>query len=581
MFLDTLSMANAVHGQTISKSLANLARHYELGAKGDEIIHALGKRRDDFTEEEWARYGEYCLNDCDLTFRLFQKLLPHFSQKELRLIDRTVRLFTEPSFVLDEPQMEEYQAYEIARKAELLDRVGEDKGVFMSNDKFAQLLIDHGVVPGKKWSSRKVRGTDNRESVETWAFAKTDSFMQGLLEHEDEEIRWLAEARVGVKSTINETRTQRFLTAGKGGRSMPVYLRYAAAHTHRWGGADGTNWQNLQRVNKSKPRSGTIRKSILAPKGKLLVVADSSQIEARMTAYLAREQWLIDAFAQGRDIYSEFATEAYGRPIDRKKNPADELPGFVGKVCVLGLGFGMGWEKFATTMLAGAIGGPPVTFGLQEYEQLGIDGSAFMNNPNKVERAEALLTRLPRDKKLLHCIVAEHFVKVYRAKNRQIAGKDGLWKHMELVIAWMNDGVECDAGLPVPLRVFRHGIQLPGFNAMHYPGLEYDGHEYSYLGGKSGKERVRLHGPAMTENVVQYLARCVVAEQVLEYVDINPVEHKIALLTHDEAVSCVPEYIAEQALEHKLRIMKTSPSWAPGLPLGAEGGLGRVYGEIK
>jgi len=240
----------------------------------------------------------------------------------------------------------------------------------------------------------------------------------------------------------------------------------------------------------------------------------------------------------------------------------------------------MGGFKLAQTMLAGALGGPPVTFGVAEYEMLQIDGGAFLNNPAKVERVEQLLSRLSRKDKLIHCIVAEEFVKRYRAKNQAIAGKNGLWTYMGKVLAMMNEGVEQYLDLPVPIRVFRHGIQLDGFNAMHYPGLEYDGSEYSYLGGKSGKERIRIHGPAMTENVVQYLARCTVGEQMVCYKRTVPAA-RIALMSHDEVGSVVPEEIAQTALDTKLRIMKTSPTWAPGLPLSAEGGFGDVYGEIK
>jgi len=576
---DTLSMANALHGQTRKKSLGSLMEHYGVGVKGDEVIHAKGKHRADFTRAEWEQYGRYCLNDCDGTYGIFRAMLPQFSRTELDLIDTTVRMFTEPTLVLDEKQMGEYLVYERARKAELLARVGEDKSVFMSNDKFAQLLLDMGVAPQMKATKRKQKDGTYKHA-ETFAFAKTDSFMQSLLEHEDDDIRFVAEARVGVKSTGNETRTERFLKAGAGGRPMPVYIRYAAAHTHRWGGADGMNWQNLQRVNKKKPMTGVIRKSVRAPAGHKLVVADSSQIEARITAYLAGETWMVDAFAQGRDVYSEMASELYQRPVDRKNNPDDEFAGFVGKVAVLGYGFGLGWFKAAQSFLAGPMGAPPVQFTVKDCDALGISGGSFLNNPKKVERVEQLLSRLPRKELLVHCIVSEEFVKRYRAKNQRIAGKNGLWKYMETILGWMNEGVECDAGLPVPVRVFRHGLQLDGFNAMHYPGLEYDGNEYSYLGGKSGKERVRTHGPAMTENIVQYLARCAVAGQMVEYKHRVPAA-RIALMSHDEVGSVVPEAMAVAAYETKLQIMKTSPTWAHGLPLNAEGGFGDVYGEIK
>jgi len=70
MWCDTLSLARAIDGLEVSGSLKACAERYKLGAKGDEVINAMGKRRLDFTPDELARYGEYCKNDCDLTWRL-------------------------------------------------------------------------------------------------------------------------------------------------------------------------------------------------------------------------------------------------------------------------------------------------------------------------------------------------------------------------------------------------------------------------------------------------------------------------------------------------------------------------------
>ena len=590
---DTLSMANAIHGPGVAKNLAELAVRYNVGIKGHEVGDAKGKRREDFTDAEWAQYGVYCLNDCDLTYGVFKAMLAKFSRTELDLIDVTVRMFSEPVFELDVPRMQEYAAYERQHKAELMERVLNPefvahlstkkselkdleklKKTIIGGPRFASVLRAFGIEPETKVTYRKNKETGEKEPHDTWAFAKTDSFMQGLLEHEDDEVRWLAEARVSVKSTGALTRTERYIDCASRGL-MPVYLKYAAAHTHRWGGGDSTNWQNHQRVNRKKPNTGMIRRSVKAPKGKKIVVADSSQIEARVCGFLAGEEWLIEAFAQDRDVYSEAATSYYGRPIDRRANPEHKQEGNVGKTTTLGFQFGLGWYGAAMTFLAGPMGSDPVQFGLKEYEMMGIDASRFLNNPGKVERVHKMPSRLPIKERLLHCIVTEEFVKRYRAKNKRISGF--LWKHMEQILAWMNEGVECDAGLPMPLKVSRHTIQLVGFNAMHYPGLEFDGKDYSYLGGKSGRERTRIHGPAATENVVQYIARCIVGEQVVPYSK----RFKVALLAHDEAVSVTHEAEAPEALAWKLQLMKTSPTWAPGLPLNAEGGFGDVYGDIE
>jgi hypothetical protein len=350
-WLDTLSMARALHGTEVGGSLAKLAVHYGAGEKGHEVLNAKGKRRADFTPEEWLRYGEYCKNDVELTYDIFHKMLagfagPPFPEVELWNIDTTVRMFTEPSFVLNEPLLRTFLASEQDRKKELMRRVlGSDgegmsdeavaeavRPVLLSNDKFAALLIEMGEDPPRKVSAAREKtrkklvdaGDPAAEEydVTTWALAKSDPGMQTLLEHEEDEIRWLAEARIGVKSTINETRTERFLKAGEGGRSVPVYLKYGAAHTFRWGGGDRMNFQNLV-------RGGELRKSLLAPPGHLLVVADSGQIEARVIGWLAGHADLMDIFRRNDalgdagDFYSDVGSTFFGKKLSKKETPVE------------------------------------------------------------------------------------------------------------------------------------------------------------------------------------------------------------------------------------------------------------------
>ena len=228
-WLDTLSMARAIHGSAASNSLDALMLRYGVGVKGTEVVNAKGKRRVDFTPEEWQRYGAYCLNDCDGAFGVYQKLAPLFPRAELDLIDITVRMFTEPVLVLDEPMLREYLQYETQRKEDLLTRSGIGKKELSSSDKFAELLRGYGVEPPVKL---------NPKGKTIYAFAKTDPGMQELLEHEDDEVRWLCEARIAVKSTGNQSRTERMLAMGAGGRPLPVYIKYGGAHTLRWSGAD-------------------------------------------------------------------------------------------------------------------------------------------------------------------------------------------------------------------------------------------------------------------------------------------------------------------------------------------------------
>ena len=323
LWLDTLSMARPLHNVTVGGSLAKLAAHYGLGKKGDEVVAALGKRRKDFTAADLAQYGEYCKNDVNLTYALWNKMKVGFPASELMVIDQTLRMYTEPVIELDVPLLEKHLEEVRARKLTLIRDLGngpmseeEVRNMLMSNDKFAEYLTLLGVEP-----PRKVSPTTGKE---TWAFAKTDKGMTDLLEYPDERVQNVAAARLGVKSTIEETRTESLIGVAGRGR-LPIMLNYYGAHTGRFSGGDKLNLQNL-------PSRGntTIRRALKAPEKQSLIACDSSQIEARMVAWVAGQDDLVQAFREKRDVYSEFASEVYGRTITK----ADKTERFVGKTCI-------------------------------------------------------------------------------------------------------------------------------------------------------------------------------------------------------------------------------------------------------
>lgn len=293
-WLDTLSMGRALHGTEVGGSLAVLAKHYELGVKGDEVLNALGKRRADFTPTELARYGEYCKNDVALTWSLFAAMSETFPKLELRLIDLTIRMFSEPLLQLDNKMLTNHLR-QVQESKDALMGVLIVKGVtsdyLMSNPKFAVLLQAYGVEPPMKMSPTTGK--------ETYAFSKTDEEFKALLEHENPEVQALVATRLGIKSTLEETRTQRFIGISERG-PMPVPLRYYAAHTGRWGGDDKLNLQNL-------PRGGALKYAIIPPAGYVMLDSDSSQIEARTLAWLAGQNDLVEAFEKGEDVYKIMA----------------------------------------------------------------------------------------------------------------------------------------------------------------------------------------------------------------------------------------------------------------------------------
>lgn len=328
-YLDTLCMARALHGVDAGGSLKVLAERYQIGVKGEEVIHAKGKRKADFTPEELARYGEYCINDVELTYKLFGCMAPRFPESELDLINLTLRMFIHPVFTVDENLLLERLDDVRAEKSELLSSLKEKLGCnteeevrkkLASNKQFAELLKSFGVEPPIKESPTTGKPT--------FALAKNDEGFIALTEHEDPFIQQLCAVRLGTKSTIEESRIERFIDIGKRNqRRLPIPLKYYGAHTGRWAGQDKVNFQNLPSRDKKKK---TLKNAVVPHEGYVVINSDSSQIEARILAWLAGQTDVVDAFAQGRDVYSEFATKVYGRPIS-KENPIER---FVGKTCI-------------------------------------------------------------------------------------------------------------------------------------------------------------------------------------------------------------------------------------------------------
>jgi DNA polymerase I-like protein with 3'-5' exonuclease and polymerase domains len=345
IYLDTLCMARAVHGVEAGGSLASLALRYGIGQKGTEVVQAEGAKRIDFTPEGLAQYGEYCKNDVDLTHKLFGILSPQFPMSELKLIDITLRMFTTPVLELDDVMLTERLVELQAEKQSLLGSLKETLGVeneeevrkkLASNKQFAAVLSELGVQPPMK--------TSKTTGKETFALAKNDEGFIALTEHENPVIQELCAVRLGTKSTIEESRIERFLDVGKRNKGrLPIPLKYYGAHTGRWAGSDKVNFQNLPSRDKKKK---ALKNAVVAPDEHYVINCDSSQIEARVLAWLAGQTDVVEQFARGDDVYSLFASKIYGREISKK----DPVERFVGKTCILGLGYGTGALKLQHTL---------------------------------------------------------------------------------------------------------------------------------------------------------------------------------------------------------------------------------------
>jgi DNA polymerase I-like protein with 3'-5' exonuclease and polymerase domains len=514
-WFDTLSMARAFHGSEVGGSLKRLAEYYELGEKGTEVVAALGKRLENFTDDDLQKYGEYCKNDVDLTYDLFQQLVVHFKKTELRLIDLTIKMFSEPVLELDLPLLEQHLEEVKDKKEALLSACLADKETLMSNEKFARLLWQLGVEPPNKISATTGKST--------YAFAKTDEGFKALQEHPDERVQALVAARLGTKSTLEETRTQRFIDIGKRG-SLPVPLRYYAAHTGRWGGDDKLNLQNL-------PRKSALKEAIIAPEGYVLINSDSSQIEARTLAWLAGQTDLVEAFDKGEDVYKIMASKIYHKP--EEEISADER--FVGKTTILGAGYGMGAEKFHRQLK---------TFG----KDIPVDTCRRILDTYR--SAYPMIPRLWNEGQ--KCLEA-----LYNNKSATFG------KQAEAVSFLPMLGFELPSGM---------FLKYSGLQKVSVIGAEFtSSDQYEY---KTRQGIVKIYGGKVVENICQAVARCVVGEQMLRIAK----KYKVVLTVHD-AVACIAkEEETEEAVAYVNECMRWRPDWCKTLPLNCETHFGPRYG---
>ena len=513
-WLDTLSMGRALHGTNVGGSLKVLAEYYDVGVKGDEVNDAKGLRRTDFPAQQLAQYGEYCKNDVRLTWDLFNLMSQNFPPTELRLIDLTIKMFTEPVLQLDEQKLNVHLHTERQRKAELLENF--DKDDLMSNDRFAELLRTWGVEPPMKKSPATGK--------ETYAFAKTDEAFKELLGHPNTEVQALVAARLGTKSTIEETRTERFIGIARRG-PMPVPLRYYAAHTGRWGGDDKLNLQNL-------PRGSALKKCILAPAGYMMIDSDSSQIEARTLAWLAGQNDLVEAFDRGEDVYKIMASAIYGKAVEEITK--DER--FVGKTTILGAGYGMGAAKFQA-----------------QLKNFGVS----------VELEEA-----------------KRIIDTYRQTYPRITA---LWKAAGVALEAILRDQSTELGRDGILKIEgKDGIKLPNGLYIRYPNLRQKADEETgkveiVYDTKKGRAVIpnRIYGGKVIENVCQALARIIIGDQML----LIAKKYRVVMTVHDAVACIVPTEEVDRAQEYVEMCMRIRPKWGLELPLNCEAGHGESYGD--
>jgi DNA polymerase len=541
LWIDIMGMSRALFPHERSHSLKSQAERMGVGVKGDTVAKAIGMRYKDFSELDLAVYGNYCCNDSDLTKLLFDKYMAMgFPKIELRLLDLTLRMFIDPVLVLDEPMLRKHLTEVQDRKQALMESVRDTmlatadpdyvhaifsdgmagiKKLLMSNDKFATLLRSYGVEPPTKIS--------HTTGKVAYAFAKTDEGLKALQESTDERVQTIVAARLGNKSTLEETRTQRFIEMAQRGK-FPVPLRYYGAHSGRWSGQDSVNLQNLPSRGEN---AGRIKKSMLAPPGYVVIDCDSAQIEARTLAWLAGQADLVQAFENKEDVYTIMASQIYGIPqIQVTQGSGSQRQ--VGKTVVLGAGYGVGHAKL----------------------------KLFLKTMAGVDVTED---------------EAKRIINTYRTTYSRIPA---LWRNAEDALAALanGNGKQVDA-TGIIHAVPGKGLSLPNGLFIQYPDLRkvFDENGKAKWLYTSKGVTTNIYGGKVVENFTQAVARCVVAEQMLKISQ----KYKVVLTVHD-AVACIAKI--EEAAEAKAYVeecMSWRPKWAQGLPLACESGIGASYGD--
>lgn len=526
-WLDTLGMSRAMFGGK-GNSLAALAKRYNMEEKGTEVHNMMGRTRNSLTPYEFQQYAKYCLHDTDLCYDLFHLMAngwydlesvdkrDNYPMQELQLIDVILRMYIEPVLRLNKDKLVQHLADVQKRKEDLLSASSASKDGLMSNPKFAGILESFGVSPPMKISPTTGKAA--------FAFAKTDPGMKTLLEHPDERVQAVVAARMGVKSTLEETRTLRFIDIADRG-AFPVPLKYSAARTHRLGGMDKINLQNLP----ARGLAGNKLKSCIEPPpGYVIIDCDSSNIEARVLAWLAGQVDLVADFANNVDVYCKMASRIYGMEVT-KENKQER---FVGKTVILGCGYQTGKIKLQATLKAAT---PPMELDIDRCDEI---------------------------------------IKAYRQTYNMIPL---LWRQGDVAIEAIYHNREMWLGKEGVLRVEgKKGIRLPNGLYISYPMLHRvkDDNGRDKWQYKDTTGLIDIYGGKLIENVVQALARIVVTQQLLK----TAKRYKVVLTVHD-AVACIAKKEeSSEARDFVEECMRWVPKWAAGCPINCESGIGEDYG---
>lgn len=518
---DTLAMArNWVYHLTGNKAdLRTVGNFYGLPPKGHLMTKGLSLSEIKQRPGMYQQLVGYALDDALICKGIFRKMLAEgFPPGELDVIDMVVRMAAVPQFEADQMLLAEHLAEVQGKKQALLDAIQMDKENVSSLMSDQQLAIKLHACGLQKIPMKMSKATGK----ETYAFAKTDREFTDLLEHDNPMIQALVAARLGVKSTLEESRTTRLINISRLTPNLPIPLKYSGAHTHRFSGDWRINPQNL-------PNGGKLRDSLKAPKGKKVVSVDASQIEARFNAVLSGQDDLVEDFRTGVDVYALFAEPLYGYPVSKQRTPRER---FVGKTSILSLGYGSSWPVF--------------------QNMCRVKGDVLLTD------SEAMTT-----------------VNYYRSRYAKIQQN---WRHADItVLPAISEGHKLWWG---PVLTEKYAILLPNGNRLRYNNLGRFLKDEGGFGWRFDRGSIPqfIYGAKAVENVVQALAFVHIMAVAKEVKRLTGGWFLPAHQVHDELIYIVDEAQAKPLMLLVIQLMSTPPVWMPNAPLAAEGRIGDSYG---
>jgi len=560
---DTLSMARALRGVEVGNSLARLAEDFGLPPKGRAVHSTDGLAVIDAeTERELA---EYCQHDVYLCEQIFQRLARGYPASELRLIDMTLKMYTEPVLLLDKLMLVNAIDEEREMRKALLKRLGVMDAALASNGQFAELLRTLGVEPPTK--KKKPTAKTPKPVGTNFAFAKTDAMFQAMLNGDNEDVAALCEARLKVKSTTERTRAQRFLEISQRG-PLPVPLSYYGAGTGRWTASKGSaiNMQNLK-------RGSFLRKAIMAPEGYQLVVGDLSQIEPRVLAWISDYEDMLDIFRSGADPYAAFGAQMFNIPGMTKDSHPDLRQS--AKSALLGCGYGLGWASFASQLMVGFLGAPPVRYDKAFARKLGVDAAyveKFIDWEDNLKKMAEIPHTCTDAELLIHCVAAKKIIDIYRSTAHPVVS---FW---DMCSGLIDTALAQGREFRYKCVVFRKGeIELPNGMKLLYPELRQVKDDKDRMQWVYGPDATKLYAGKITNNIVQGVARIVMTDGMLRVAKRYPIKGTV----HDELIAVAPDAEVDDAKTWVLAQMTMEPRYMPGIPLNADGGAHRRYGLAK